>query len=45
MKGNLKNLYKYLIENRKHEIKAWHDACQDFYGQVEKVRKRIKSGQ
>ena len=45
MKGNLKNLYKYLIENRKHEIKEWHDACQDFYGQVEKVRKRIKSGQ
>ena len=45
MKNSLKNLYKHLIKNKKHEIKGWHDAYQDFYGQVEKVRERIKSGQ
>ena len=34
MKSRLKNFYKYLIENRKHEVKGWHDAYLDFYGQV-----------
>ena len=42
MTSRLKNLYKYLIENRKHELKGWHDAYSDFYGQVEQIRKRIK---
>ena len=45
MKSRLKNLYKYLIENRKHEVKGWHDAYRDFYGQVEKIREGIKSGE
>ena len=43
MKSRLKNLYKYLIENRKHEVKGWHDAYREFYGQVGKIRERIKS--
>ena len=26
MNSRLKNLYKYLIENRKHEMEGWHEA-------------------
>jgi 5-methylcytosine-specific restriction protein B len=44
MKSRLKNLYKYLIENRKHEVKGWHDAYREFYGQVGQIRERLKSG-
>jgi len=44
MTSRLKNLYKYLIENRKHEFKVWHDEYHKFYGQVEKVRERIRGG-
>lgn len=44
MKSRLKNLYKYLIENRKHEAKSWHDDYREFYGQVEQIRERIKAG-
>jgi 5-methylcytosine-specific restriction protein B len=45
MRSRLKNLYKYLIENRKHKIKGWHDAYREFYGQVGQMRERIKSGE
>ncbi|MCB1805051.1 MAG: restriction endonuclease, partial [Candidatus Competibacteraceae bacterium] len=45
MKNRLKNLYKYLIENRKHEFKSWHDAYSEFYGQVRQIRERIKAGE
>ncbi|ANT65284.1 McrB family protein [Prosthecochloris sp. CIB 2401] len=45
MQSRLKNLYKYLIENRKHEVKGWHDAYREFCGQVEQIRERIKSGE
>ncbi len=44
MKSRLKNLYKYLIENRKHEVEGWHDAYREFYDQVGQIRERIKSG-
>ena len=42
--SRLKNLYKYLIENRKHELEGWHDTYSEFYAKVRKIRKRIKSG-
>ena len=45
MKSRLKNLYKYLIENRKHEVKGWYDAYREFYGQVGQIRERIKLGE
>ncbi len=45
MKSRLKNLYKYLIENRKHEVKGWHDAYREFYGQVGQIRERIQAGE
>ena len=41
MTSRLKNLYKYLIENRKHEVKGWHDAYREFYVQVEQIRQDI----
>jgi len=41
----LKNLYKYLIENRKHEVKGWHDAYRKFYTQVGEVCERINAGE
>ena len=44
MKSRLKNLYKYLIENRKHEVKGWHDAYREFFGQVGQIRERIQAG-
>lgn len=45
MKSKLKNLYKYLIENRNHKVKDWHDAYLKFYGQVRGIRERIQAGQ
>ena len=42
--SKLKNLYQYLIENSKHELKGWHDAYQEFYTQVKEVREHIKAG-
>lgn len=45
MKSRLKNLYKYLIENRKHEVNGWHKAYRDFYSQVAQIRERITSGE
>jgi len=44
MKSRLHNLYKYLIENRKHEVKGWHDAYLEFFGQVGQIRERIQAG-
>ena len=41
MTSRLKNLYKYLIENRKHEVEGWHDAYREFYVQVEQIRQDI----
>lgn len=45
MKSRLKNLYKYLIENRKHEVNGWHKAYRDFYSRVAQIRERITSGE
>ncbi len=36
MSIRLKNLYKLLIENRKHEVLGWNKAYKNFYNQVEK---------
>lgn len=44
MSIRLKNLYKLLIENRKHEVQGWNKAYKNFYSKVEKIRERIKSG-
>jgi len=41
MKSRLKSLYKYVIENRMHEINGWRKSYQEFYGQVAKVRDRL----
>lgn len=41
----LKTLYKYLIENRKHEVQGWHDAYEDFFTQVSEMRERIRAGE
>ena len=45
MSIRLKNLYKLLIENRKHEVLGWNKAYKNFYSKVEKIRERIKSGE
>jgi len=44
MSSRLKNLYTYLIENRKHEVDGWHDAYREFYGQVGQIRERMNGG-
>lgn len=43
--SRLKNYYKYLIENRKHEVQGWHHAYKEFFAQVDEMRKRIKTGE
>ena len=40
----LKNLYKYLIEDRKHNFQEWYNTYKEFFAQVEKMQKRIESG-
>jgi len=40
----LKNLYKHLIENRKDEIRNWHDGYKNFLDDVDKIREDIKLG-
>jgi len=45
MKNRLKNLYKYLIGNRKHEVEGWNVAYREFYGQVGQIRERITTGE
>lgn len=42
MKSKLKNLYKHLVENRKHELKGKHDAYYDFHNEVKSIRERIE---
>lgn len=44
MSSRLKNLYTYLIENKKHEVDGWHDAYREFYGQVGQIRERMNGG-
>ena len=45
MKSRLENLYKYLIENRKHEVQGWNKAYKKFFAQVMDMRKRIQTGE
>ncbi|MEI7638241.1 MAG: AAA family ATPase [Syntrophus sp. (in: bacteria)] len=42
--SRLRNLYKYLIENRKHEVQGWHNAYTAFFVEVSSMRKLIKDG-
>ena len=44
MKNKLKYLYKYLIENNRHEVEGWHKTYSEFYHEIAKIRERIKSG-
>ena len=44
MESKLKALYKELIEDRKEEVRDWHDRYRDLCGQVDQIRKRIQSG-
>lgn len=45
MNSRLKHLYRYLIENRKHEVDDWYEGYREFHQQVEEVRKRLQSGE
>ena len=45
MMSRLKNLYKHLITNRKHEVDEWHKAYREFYCQVIQIRERIEGGE
>lgn len=44
MTGRLHNLYKLLIDNRKHKVEVWHDAYEKFYNEVGEIRRGIESG-
>ena len=41
MPSRLQNLYKYLIANRRHEIKGWHDSYKEFCEQVQEIKRKI----
>ena len=42
--SRLKNLYKDLVDNRKHVVKGWHDSYKKFCDEVEAMRQRIQDG-
>ena len=44
MSNRLKNFYKYLMENRIHEHRGWHDAYKAFYDQVQTRKDEISNG-
>ncbi len=43
--SRLKNLYKDLVDDRKHVEKGWHDSYKEFCDEVEAMRQRIQDGQ
>ncbi len=43
--SRLKNLYKDLVDNHKHQWQRWRDSCKEFCDEVEEVRRRIQNGQ
>ncbi len=45
MTSRLKNLYKYLVENRKHQLEGWHNSYSDFSSKVFSMRQRLSVGE
>ncbi len=43
--SRLKNLYRDLVDNRKHIVQGWHDSYKEFCDEVGEVRRRIQNGQ
>ena len=43
--SRLKNLYKDLVDNHKHQWQRWRDSCKEFCDEVEAIRQRIANGQ
>ena len=43
--NRLKNLYKDLVDNRKHQWQRWRNGYKEFCDEVEEVRQRIQNGQ
>ena len=43
--SRLKNLYKDLVGNHKHQWQRWRDVYKGFCDEVEEVRRRIQNGQ
>ena len=43
--SRLKNLYKDLVDNHKHQWQGWCDSYKKFCGEVEGMRQRIENGQ
>ncbi len=43
--SRLKNLYKDLVDNRKHIVRGWHDSYKEFCDEVGEMRRRIQNGQ
>lgn len=44
MSQRLKNLYTYLIENRKHHLIGWYNEYVSFTSDVEKIRQNLNEG-
>ncbi len=43
--SRLKNLYKDLVGNHKHQWQRWRDSCKEFCDEVEAMRQRIANDQ
>ncbi len=43
--SRLKNLYRDLVDNRKHVVQGWHDSYKRFCNEVEVMQQRIENGQ
>lgn len=44
MSQRLKNLYTYLIDNRKHHLIGWYNGYVSFTSDIEKIRENLKAG-
>ena len=43
--SRLQNLYRDLVDNRKHIVQGWHDSYKRFCDEVEVMQQRIENGQ
>ncbi|MBO3096826.1 McrB family protein [Gelidibacter pelagius] len=44
MNNRLATIYTYLVDNRKHELTAWHNEYREFTTDVQRIRTALESG-
>ncbi|WP_343658908.1 AAA family ATPase [Chryseobacterium sp.] len=44
MSNRLKNIYTYLVQNRKHQLQGWHDEYESFTLNIQKIKEQLIDG-